>query len=227
MKIESLFYKTKKTRKPKKTDMAFTKVSEVNFPHITNPVLAIDVERTGCYYKNQTLAVGLALYVPGEGISNYRFTPDRDANIKWETRCIDEFWSKNQDLLKDILDTPTQKWEHLTNIINDLDTKYPNLMICSDNPAYDIAHLNYELQSHTGIRGLYYKLDKSYRNIIDTDSFLAAFDIHNNDLWVSTNQILVNHNLTVSAVHDHKPENDAAYILESFLAVLNLKRASV
>lgn len=207
--------------------MTFTKVSDVNFPHITNPVLAIDIKRTGYYYRNQTLAVGLALYEPGKGISNYRFTPDRSSNCNWENKYVDEFWSDNPDLLKDILSAPTEKWSKFVKIIGQLDAEYPNFMICSASNIYDIAYINHDLQYRADVRGLYYKPDGTKRNIIDINSFLVMFDIHNPNLCVDINQLLANNNLTVSTVRNNTPENTAAYTLESFLTILNFKLASV
>jgi hypothetical protein len=43
-------------------------------------------------------------------------------------------------------------------------------------------------------------------------------------MWVWTKKILEAHNITVTANHDHLPENDAMYILEAYLSILNLKR---
>jgi hypothetical protein len=145
-------------------------------------------------------------------------------DINFEEKCVTEFWSKYPDVLNTIVESPRVSWKEISNIIDELDREFPSLLIASDNPAYDIAHINADLQLKAGVRGLQYRLNESYRNIIDVDSFLSAYDIHNPKMWVWTKKILEAHNITVTANHDHLPENDAMYILEAYLSILNLKR---
>lgn len=203
------------------------KVSDKVFANIHTPALAFDIERAGCYFKNTTLAIGLALYIPlpseKAGIYNLRLVPNF-TDIDFETACVTEFWDKYPDVLKTITDSPRVTWQEISCIIDELDKEFPNLMIVSDNPSFDIAHINADLQREVGVRGLSYRLNSTYRNIIDADAFLSAYDIHNPKMWVWTKKILEAHKVSVSANHDHLPENDAVYILETYLSILDIKR---
>ncbi len=200
------------------------KFSNKQYKNVDEPVLALDIEKTGCYMiSNEIIAVGMAVYIPGDGLYLRRFTFKIAGN--YEDKCVEQFWNKNQELLAELTrDQEFNTWKEFMDVIDDLDKKYNNLMIVSDNSSYDIAHINHALEKNLGRRGLNYKLDEFYRNIIDTDSFLAAFYL-SAGLWVNTNKVLSSMDLQVLAKHDHYPENDAMFILESFLAVVDKKRA--
>jgi hypothetical protein len=166
----------------------------------------------------------MALYIPGEGIFNRRFTFNLGPNPMFEEKCKTEFWDKHPEILQ-VFTNPSQEfttWKEFADVIDQLDREYPDLILCSDNPSFDIAHISYAMQQQAeGHRGLQYKLNDKYRKITCTDSYLAVFMPEQTDLWVYTKKVLDKYNLTVSAQHNHYPESDAAFLLESFLAVLD------
>lgn len=185
--------------------------------------LAIDIETGGKdAVLHPVIAVGTCFYGPF-GVKEKRLFVFEFHPHAFEKRCIEEFWSKHTDKLQFFLDYPTKSTlSEFVDYIDALDKKYANVTLVSDNPAFDIGFLSAKL----GLRNLQYPCTGGYRMPIDTNSFLWAMLVakdpkYKKSNWVSDSDVIEQFGLTsLTGVHDHRPDNDAEWIGDLFLAVL-------
>jgi hypothetical protein len=187
--------------------------------------LPIDIEAGG---KNPALhplvAVGTCFYGPF-GLKEKRLFVFAFDVRDFEPRCVSEFWSKHPDKLQFFQDYPTKSTlQDFVDYVDALDTKYANLTLVTDNPAFDIGFLNAKLSP----RNLQYPCVGGYRIPIDTNSFLWAMLVKKDPKkyvakghWVSDSDVLQEFGIALTSVHDHRPDNDAEWIGDLFMAALS------
>jgi hypothetical protein len=123
----------------------------------------------------------------------------------FDKRCYDEFWSKNLDILENIRREAVpleQAWKSIADFLTSLETDYPesNVLICSDNPAFDLTFIDYNLFTRLGRLGVRYSDSGKYRCVSDPT---AQRHFH-------PQKALLKQRLFESgAKHTHMPDDDA------------------
>lgn len=189
------------------------------------PILAIDIETGGCRaLQHPLVAIGICLCLPHPtGIikTKKRFTFEFDTD-KFEDRCWCEFWTNHQDKLEIYKSTKEKSTiQDFADYIDTLDNMYPNLMLISDNPSFDIYFLNTLYDRDLNRKPLLYRADGTYRLICDQNTYLYAMMKESKSLWISDADVIKKYQLedTIQSKHDHYPENDAERIADLFIAV--------
>lgn len=151
----------------------------------------------------------------------------------FEPRCLEEFWHakpEHRAILerieaesipaKDAIDIVKQ------NIVRWQNT-YAKAFIVSDNVAFDIAFLNYYFD-YFGYPPLLYHQTESgaaggYKSVHDTYSYAAGVmgwkHSDRSHRGSKADRICNILDISIEAVHDHMPHNDAEYIAEMYLKV--------
>ncbi|CAH6420955.1 Hypothetical protein KVN_LOCUS82 [uncultured virus] len=190
-------------------------------------ILAIDIESSGPKLtKNVIIAIGFCLGdEKGNTLEKKTFCFKFDSFEVFDLKCLNEFWINHLDKLNVYLKTAKEPNESILDFITEidyLDDAY-DLRIISDNPSFDITFINYYLDKYLDRLPLNYKHNgKQYRCIYDTSSFsrgLLKMDYKNPIL--SDLEIINKYGLSIQAIHDHYPENDAEYIYKLNIALIN------
>ena len=194
------------------------------------PLLTIDVESGGCQVtRHPLIAIGVdfRLVEPSRQLGSnnkriFRFPFD----IKdFEPRCMEEFWSKNMDKLEKLKALPISTIADFAQYVDELDAKYPDLVIMADNPTFDVGFINYLYDRDLNRKPLQYRADGKYRIIVDQNSYLWATMPELKDPWVWDSTVIKKFNLQLTSVHDHMPDNDAEHIADMFMAVYQKRSA--
>jgi hypothetical protein len=177
--------------------------------------VAFDIESAGSDLDRPVLAVGVC---HGTNLIDYgkRRWCIEFQRAQIEKRCMDEFWSKHEDILQTIekeARNPYIVWKQIARFIDDLETLYPrethDIIFVSDNPAFDIALIDRNLKSMVDRLPLRYTKDGMYRTISDPSEQRRWFPKRKElDEFVKENSI-----------HDHLPDNDAEqiYLMQVFM----------
>ena len=188
--------------------------------------VAFDIEHTG----NTLLAIGMCV-----GDESGTVLKKRRANVKvkwpsgedlgdFETRCWNEFWSRQpaeliQTLQEEAKDLK-QSMDTLVSWLDELEREFPapeyKIKFLSDNPSFDIGNLDHYLKEQCGRRALRYSSTGTYRAVDNPDDMLDVFP--KSVVKTETEEI------KKVIVHDHNPANDAEYIYRQYLLVLKLKQ---
>lgn len=145
----------------------------------------IDIETTGQFLnKNAIIAIGcVVINEKGEELETFEsYLKIPDGRV-WEERCVNEFWSKNEDTLSFIkmrMKNPIKEMILLEEWLNKIDLKYGSeLVVLSDNPSFDFAWIDTYLHIFTDRPSIYYRLktisdqgerEYGYRRVWDTNS---------------------------------------------------------
>ena len=124
----------------------------------TKIVLSIDIETSGCnLIDNGILAIGYCIgNLDGEVVFKDRINMLLDDGCYFEERCVKEFWSKHEDVLKIIQEDavgPHIGIRSFVDMVYDLEDQY-ELIIISDNPVFDIGFINYYMAKYLKCRPL-------------------------------------------------------------------------
>ncbi len=195
---------------------------------------AVDIESTGQHLtRNAMIAFGFSIQDGEEKELDtfvaYLSVPE---GREWEKRCVDEFWSKEQDTLAYITERmkdPKEEMERFATWLDEMDTKYKgDLVVLSDNGGYDYAWIDEYLSAFTKRPSIYYRLkgvdaesgEKNYgfRRTWDTNSMYhgALTELRPTEYiqW-SLEKELGNKQDTYK--HDHNPLNDARCIALDYI----------
>lgn len=135
--------------------------------------LAVDIESMGAQLGSHVVAVGFCL-----GDTNGNVIESRSFYIKpppaanFEPRCKTEFWDKHPGLFDSFLKKATdanEAYREIGQFLSGLE-KYDRVTILSDNPAFDLAHLDFALNKYLDRIGLRYSDNSSgnkYRWVAD------------------------------------------------------------
>ena len=183
--------------------------------------VAFDIESAGADLHSPVLAVGVCHGTRFEDRKKQRWCM-KFQRSEIEKRCMDEFWSKHEDILsrieKEARDTDIV-WKEIAQFIDGLETLYPHethkIIFVSDNPAFDITLIDVNLKRTVGRLPLRYTTAGVYRVINDPSEQRVWFPKRNEmDAFVKAN-----------SSHDHLPDNDAEhiYLMQVFMEKYRLE----
>jgi hypothetical protein len=181
--------------------------------------LAWDIEAGGPLNKNPVIAVGCC-YGTSKSYKKIRWFIDFDLE-QFDSRCYEEFWSKNLEILNDIKKNSIdakQAWREIASFLTIIESDYPadnyKIKIVSDNPSYDISKIDYCLEFYTGRKGLHYNDNGSYRGVSDPSEQDKYF------LYKS----ILKDQIKLRAKHSHYPDDDAEVMFLSQVVLDNYKK---
>lgn len=168
--------------------------------------IAVDIESLGSTYDHPVVAVG---FVVGDKLGNELesrlFVLPFDES-KIEPRCKEEFWDKQPGLLdsfrKSEFKTEKDAWQAISDWLDAKETEYFGIELLSDNPAFDIALIDYNLHLHLNRRPMRYTKAGKYRSISDPSERLHMCPRWFRDTFKENFGFL----------HSHNPCDDARYI---------------
>lgn len=208
--------------------------------------LGFDIERSGATDTSNTIAIGASVvdndfteldnlflpgYIPGE--------------TTFETKCYDEFWSKNLDILSKLEYKGTKckkdrefemiqefqdfrgKWEKIASENN------WKLETVSDNNVFDGGFINHLIfKNLIGSMPLPYSTNGSYKPFWETHSMqrglLIAVDPNFKDDWGFTKRIAELYEIPkMVRNHDHLPNNDAYTIAFDNQVLLGIRDGNI
>lgn len=188
-------------------------------------ILSIDLETTGAsVHKNGILSIGYCV-----GKSKYEILHKGRLSMHidtydFEQRCIDQFWSKNKDVLNKLITESrpiVEQMEKFSKMVDELDDQY-EVHIISDNVQFDIGFLNVYYAKYLNRNPISYTAKGEYRAIYDTDSYsrgLLKMDYTNP--WVYDSVLIEKYKLTIENKQTHYPDDDAAYIYEFHVKLID------
>lgn len=199
---------------------------------------AIDIEATGQFLtKNAMIAFGCTLMnEKSEEVDNFVGFMKVPEGRGWETRCVEEFWSKQQETLKYIEDRSEEPEKVMLNFaewLDKIDLKYGSeMVVLSDNGGYDYAWIDTYLSEFTTRPSIYYRLkcintEKEYgfRRTWDTNSvYHGALTIKRKGEYVqwSLEKELGCQNDKWN--NDHNPLNDARNIAANYIMFTDMSK---
>ena len=192
-----------------------------------NLVLAFDIERSGATSQYDTIAIGAVVLDSNfKELDRYYMNCYFPGETKFEDRCYTQFWSKNLDVLENLIYTGDlsmatrekemiagfqefrAKWE---NYARENDIK---LYLASDNNVYDGGFINELIYKHMpGALPIPYSAStQEYESFYESHSmikgFLLAHDI--NEDWGLYDKLKKLYDVPdIPVMHDHNPANDA------------------
>ena len=203
-------------------------------------LIAWDIETTGGGSAGKVFAIGVAVHENGvrgiatrhlfvrnifNGIGAAAYV-EAWARNKWDKRTWDEFWSKFLPVLDDLMKGAPEKndvefGQELSVFLRGLEDKYTHITHVFDTVLFDSGMIGQVLADAS-------ELDLSYRrngsrvgvSALHTGSYFMGWD-HVNP-WDKSETLTRARTRKVadaSASHNHKPDDDAEYILRRLLAV--------
>lgn len=179
-----------------------------------NGYIAIDIEKAGDHINQAIIAIGVA-YGDTEGNldEKRRFCFAVPEEIEFKPSTLK--WWKEDDNKKKILEQIKKEavpledgMRNFLEFWSKIEEKYPDntATICSDNPAYDIGHIDFLKNKLFGGETIRFttrsKGEPIYRWIIDPSVVLWKLGI-DKEIEKKVNQYVE---------HDHMPDNDAYFI---------------
>ncbi len=185
-------------------------------------IFALDVELSGCQLdKDNILAIGWYVInaatgdTVDQGCVSLEPIPGRRP---FEERCLKEFWSLNDTLLKEFQRTampPMAGIGYFFSILNQLDKEY-DVRIVSDNPSSDIAWIDYYGSKFLDRKPMCYRLNTSeWRPVYCTDSYArAAAKVPYKCAYTDNKAVMVSLGIDAKNVPEatHHPTDDARSI---------------
>lgn len=183
--------------------------------------IAWDIEKGGPCFEHPIIAVGVC-YGTKTTYRKKRFCLTFDIN-NFEEKCLKEFWSKFPNILEKIKSEATpvvETWEAITDFLTLLEVAYPedkyNIVMLSDNPAYDIGHIDYNLFHYTARWGLRYTDNGDYRFISNPCEQLVYHPNKEN----------IKRAVRALSKHTHMPDDDAECIFMTQILLKNPEMVS-
>lgn len=185
-------------------------------------VVAIDIEARGQgALSHGIISIGVCVGSATEEkvLEKTRFDMKMMRTQDFESRCMEEFWSKHQDQLNKLTKNakpPGGQTLAFRELIDKWDRTHELYILC-DNPAFDVGMINTYLdlfQQPT----LHYRRNSdgslSYRNIHDADSYgRGVLNQGLDSQWFSNKGACEKLKTDLNPdSHDHMPENDAEFI---------------
>jgi len=190
-------------------------------------LFALDIEGSGASFAhNGIVAIGWCVGTMDGAILEKKRISVALKNRSFESRCVTQYWEKPAQAAqlkvfeKEALE-PAEAMKQFIASVDRFEDMY-DLVILTDNAAYDVAWLNYYLDLYLGRHPLSYKKDQStYRPIAEPRGFAMARKMKssNQASWTFDME-KYNAGLTKLkslTLHDHWPENDAEHIYRKTL----------
>lgn len=173
--------------------------------------LALDVESAGRSFDHPLLAVGFCFGGEQKVVEKRLWKISMLEGWTFEPRCKAEFWDKHPERLAALqsgAQSPSRVAAEISVYLADLVARFEpdgvrRIEIVSDNPAFDVAKLDYFLYTNTVHRAGEYVpfryFGDRYRNVVDPSERIEAFEAWQGyERW-----------RPAGVGHDHSPENDA------------------
>ncbi len=181
-------------------------------------LVGIDIETTGALVgKHAIMAVGVAVvHVPTQRIVATKRWASDVGDAQWEERCIEEFWSKHTDALRELQTTgpfftQTQLGIEVARWFKEAHALYPSFVIVSDFPLFDIGWLHHAMALSRELP-LYLGPGNAWQNILDIDAYEEALAHAGVDTNVDVSDLVK---------PTHIPEVDATYMTMRFVRILH------
>lgn len=188
-------------------------------------IFAFDIETRGkSATRNGIVSCGVFIGTPdGQCLLKTRWNVAKALGQSMEPRCEQEFWSKNEGLLEELSKDPLGPAEfarEFRRTLDQLDSKFDDVYLVSDNPTFDAGFINYYLDQ-AGLDSMQYKADgRTYRSVHDSDSYARGFMKYGFDRpWISDKDLGV----PLPDAPAHYPENDAERVYRAHVGLVNLK----
>jgi DNA polymerase III alpha subunit (gram-positive type) len=181
-------------------------------------VLAIDIETSGYSFKqNGIVSIGASLQDQNSNeLDFFQINLTLPEGRVYEERCLKEFWSENKkihDFVQQNAVTPGIAMRKFCTFLTHVETHYPELIVVSDNPSFDIAWINLYLDEYTDRLPLNYSTKKEYRIIWDTYSMQKVLLCQRGD-FESSLELPEKLEFRSEWPADHNPLNDARTIAD-------------
>lgn len=188
-------------------------------------IVAIDIEGRGpSAIRNGIVSIGVCLgRLDGTVIGKYRWDLAPYPEQKMDSKCMDEFWSKQGDLLDTLQANPSPPSVAIGSLRAFLDAQSYELYLVADMPAYDFGFINYYLDRE-GLPLLQFDKQGSFRPLHDADSYARGACAYGfKKPWISNadalNQLYPGRVPVVQRGRAHMPEDDAENIFLTHVAV--------
>lgn len=197
-------------------------------------LIGVDIEKTGkMLMKHPVVSIGFAVCNDmAELIDSRRINfavnwkPESEGG-DFEDRCWTEFWSTLPHSIIDAckVDAHTQEegWRSVAVWLDSLEQIYPpeqyKIMFINDNPSFDIANIDYNLDRFVNRPPMRYTSTGQYRTITTVDD---AF-------YMLPKQAIGQMKQDINKVvkHDHNPVNDAHFMCQQYWHFKNLLETTV
>ncbi len=192
-------------------------------------VLAVDVEGTGqCFVKNPIVEVGISVkrLDTGETVMTSCHM-GRAHSDEYEPRCMREFWSQvDPDGERRLAYARARpQWDFWLDVEMDFVNTFrdhASVSVVSDNPAYDIAAISFNLQRYLNAPDVHY-ISGTYHAVRDSHSTLEVLAAMRGEPRKEFEKKLLDwfHGAfsdSERADHDHNAAHDACYIANTWIA---------
>jgi hypothetical protein len=205
-------------------------------------LVAVDIEKAGSRnLEHKIIAIG---YTVGDVDGNVIDKGSWNFAVKWpeykvssneiinygdfEKSCWDDFWGNRKKVSAEVIaNLQTNTYEYTDGMaafckwLNSLEEKYPvetnKIILLSDNPSFDLAAIDVELERHCNRQPMRYSTTGKYRDFYDPTDMLETMP----DKYLSE---VAYPFVNSHSKHDHKPENDAEEIYFKYIAACAAKK---
>jgi DNA polymerase III epsilon subunit-like protein len=172
-------------------------------------VLAFDVEASGSSLtQNGIVSIGASLQDKNSNeLMYFQVNLSLPRGRIYEEYCLENFWLKNSEAYNFVNQNPQHPkiaMKQFCEFLEFAEEKYPNLILVSDNPSFDIAWLNFYIAKYTERFPINYSTNKNYRMIFDIGSIKKTL------LYIKEV------NFETKWVHNHNSLNDARRIADLY-----------
>ncbi len=184
-------------------------------------VLAFDIEASGSSLtQNGIVSVGSSLQDENSNeLKSFQVNLALPENRSYEESCLKNFWLKNLEAYEFVSKNALPPKEAMTqfyNYLESIEKEYPELIIISDNPTFDIAWLNLYLAEYTDRLPLNYSAKKEYRMIWDSSAVQKTLLSIKTGDFTSKHGHIKKLGFESKWVHNHNPLNDARRIADFY-----------
>lgn len=200
-------------------------------------IVSLDIEKSGSgLKKHDIVAFGytFADSLTQEILSKRTISlkPQKGNDYNFEADCYKYFWSKYPELLQKFKDNAVEITVGLQTFIDDFEKhakNYNDIVIVTDNPAFDVGSFDYYLEEYLDHKSLHYHPHtNSYQVVMCTDSLQIGFQRKTIDkgAWASDNDTLkmMDVDPTTLCVHSHDPSDDAHHIMQMYFLICGVKK---
>lgn len=191
-------------------------------------ILALDIETSGSSYKdNGILSIGASLqdqeFIEKESFQVNILLPE---GRTYEKNCKEKFWDKfpeAQKFVKNNAIEPKEAMQSFSKFLFNIENRYPNTVIVSDNPSFDIAWVDYYLDIYADRKPLRYSENEVYNMVWDSASIQKAwlcFKTPDSSFYSPPRDHREKLKLQTQYVHDHNPLNDARIIANFYIQTI-------
>jgi len=188
---------------------------------VSGHVLGIDVETSGSsYIRHGILSIGCSLQDENSvELRCFEVNVSLPDDRGYEEECLQNFWLKHPEAHQYVqLNSkyPREAMQEFCQFLNLVEREYPNVMLISDNPSFDISWINVYLSAYTERKPLNYSLSGEYRMIWDSASTQKTWMSIKTGDFDSRHGHVKKLGFTSRWEHDHKVLNDARRITDFF-----------